>query len=191
MNAIVWDNESVCHDIWPKSKCRSVWPICHGPAILPYILKTIWCMNFIIWDYESVWPEVWPQNKFSSLWPIFHGPTILCYILKTVWLWTSFFGIMGQYDPTFDLKINVGLCDIYFMVQWFCFISPRLFDAWVSYSGWADWDIGTILTEWIPILIFADRNIYSLEKNWGDMPEWQLCGRNLDVNYVTTRNVKK
>ena len=22
-------------------------------------------------------------------------------------VWTSYFGIMGQYDPTFDLKINV------------------------------------------------------------------------------------
>ena len=28
-----------------------------------------------------------------------------------------YFGIMGQYDPTFDLKINVGLCDLYFVVQ--------------------------------------------------------------------------
>ena len=26
------------------------------------------------------------------------------------------FGIMGQYDPTFDLKINVGQCDLYFIV---------------------------------------------------------------------------
>ena len=28
-----------------------------------------------------------------------------------------YFGIMNQYDPTFDLKINVGLCYQYFMVQ--------------------------------------------------------------------------
>ena len=27
------------------------------------------------------------------------------------------FRIMGQYDPTFDLKINVGHYDLYFMVQ--------------------------------------------------------------------------
>ena len=39
---------------------------------------------------------------------------------------------MGQYDPTFDLKINVGLCDLYFMFSDFV-ISPRLFDACVSY----------------------------------------------------------
>ena len=38
---------------------------------------------------------------------------------------------MNQYDPTFDLKINVGHCDLCFMVQ--CLISPRLFDGCVSY----------------------------------------------------------
>ena len=72
-----------------------------------FLLKKIWCMNNIIWDYESVWPKVWPQNKYRSL-----------------------FGIMSQYDPKFDLKINVGHCDLYSMVQWFCLISWRLFDAW-------------------------------------------------------------
>ena len=62
--------------------------IFHGPVVLPYILKTIWCMNIIIWDYESVWPKVWPQNKYRSLWPIFHGPVNLRYILKTFDIWT-------------------------------------------------------------------------------------------------------
>ena len=72
---------------WPKNKCRSLWPIFHGPVIVPYTLKTISCMNVItcIWDYESVWPYAWPQNKGRSLLPIFHGPVILCYILKTIW----------------------------------------------------------------------------------------------------------
>ena len=60
--------------------------LCHGPVILPYILKkTIWCMNITLWDYVSIWPDVWPQNKCMSLWPIVHGPVILCYILKTIW----------------------------------------------------------------------------------------------------------
>ena len=31
--------------------------------------------------------------------------------------WTSYFRIMSQYDPTLDLKINIGHCDVYFMVQ--------------------------------------------------------------------------
>ena len=43
-------------------------------------------------------------------------------ILKTD-VWASYFRIMSQYDTTFDLKINVGHCDLYFMVQWFCLIS--------------------------------------------------------------------
>ena len=30
---------------------------------------------------------------------------------------TSYFGSMSQYDLPFDLKINVGHCDLYFMVQ--------------------------------------------------------------------------
>ena len=41
------------------------------------------------------------------------------YILKTIscTVCTSYLGIMNQYDPMFDLKINVGHCDLYFMVQ--------------------------------------------------------------------------
>ena len=39
------------------------------------------------------------------------------------------------HDSTFDLKISVGNCDLYFMVQWFCLIPWRLFDAWTSYLG--------------------------------------------------------
>ena len=42
---------------------------------------------------------------------------------------------MSQYDPIFDLKINVGQHDLYFTVQWFCLISWRLFDVWTSYFG--------------------------------------------------------
>ena len=35
----------------------------------------------------------------------------------------------------FDLKINTGHCDLYFMVQWFCRVSWRLFDVCTSYFG--------------------------------------------------------
>ena len=133
MYIILWGYESVWPSVWLKNKCRSLWRIVHNPVIWPCILKVIWCMNILIWDYESVWPNVLPQNKCRSLWPIFHGPVILNYILKTIWCMNIILGIMGQYDLTFDLKINVGLCDLYFMVQWFCLISPTLFEAWVSY----------------------------------------------------------
>ena len=42
---------------------------------------------------------------------------------------------MSQYDPNFDLKINIGHYDLYFMVQWFCLISWRLFNVCTSYFG--------------------------------------------------------
>ena len=53
--------------------------------------------------------------------------------LRLLDVWISYFEIMSRYDPTFDLEINVGHCDLYFMVQWFCLISLRLFDVWTSY----------------------------------------------------------
>ena len=127
--------ESVWPNVWPHSKCKSLLPIFHSPVILPYILKTIWCMYIRLWDYESVWPEVWPQNKCRSLWPIFHGQVILPYILKTIWCMNI---IIWDYESVwreFWPKNNIGHCDPYFMVQWFCVISWRLFDVWTSYFG--------------------------------------------------------
>ena len=54
MKVILWDNESVWCDLWPKKKCRSQWHIFHGLVFLPYILKTFWWMNAILCDNESV-----------------------------------------------------------------------------------------------------------------------------------------
>ena len=51
-------------DLWVMKR-RSVWPMFHGPGILPFILKTIWCMYIILWEYDSVWHDVWPQNKYD------------------------------------------------------------------------------------------------------------------------------
>ena len=46
--------------------------------------------------------------------------------------WTSLFGIMSQYDPAFDLKINVTYIswssDFSLFISW-------LFDVWTSYIG--------------------------------------------------------
>ena len=112
---------------------RSAWPIFHDPKILPYILKTVCCTNIILLDYESVWPDVWPQNKVGHCDPYFMVEWFCLISWRLFDVWTSYFGIMSQYDPTFDLKIKVSRCDLYFMVQGFCLIPPRLFDEWVSY----------------------------------------------------------
>ena len=120
------------------------WPIFHGPAILPYILKTIWCMNIILWDYESVWHDIWPQNKCRLLW--------FCLISWRLFdISIPYFGIMSQYDPMFNLKIFVGHCDLYFMVQWFCLISWKPMSGWTSYyeSVWLDiWPQNIWLSLW-------------------------------------------
>ena len=126
---ILWYYESVWPEFWPQNKCRSLWPIFFGPVILTYILKTICCMSIIIWDYDSVWSDVWPQNKCRSV-DLYFMVQWFCLITWRLFdVCTSFFGIMGQYDLTFDLKVNVGHCDLYCMVQWFCLISWRLFDV--------------------------------------------------------------
>ena len=134
MTTIPRDYESVWPSVWPKNECRSLWPIFHGPVILPYILKTIWYMNTILSDYELVWPDVWPKNKCRSLWPIFHGPVILPYILKTIWCVNT---IIWDYESGWPevWPKNIGHCDLYFMVQWFCLISWRLFDIWTPCFG--------------------------------------------------------
>ena len=121
-------------DLWVM-KWRSAWPIFHSPVILPYMLKTISCMYIILWDYESVWPDVWPKNNVSHC-DLYFMVQWFCLVSWRLFdVWTSLFGIMNQYDPTFNRKIIVGHCDLYFMVHWFCVISWRLFDVWTSLFG--------------------------------------------------------
>ena len=55
INVILWDNESVWCNFWPRNKFRSQWTIYHGPVILSYVLKTIGWMNIMLWNKESVW----------------------------------------------------------------------------------------------------------------------------------------
>ena len=130
MNIIVWDNESVWPDIWPKINV--------GHCDL-YFMVQWFCL--ISWRLFDVWTSLF--GIMSQCDPKFDlkiniGHCDLYFMVQwfgvTSWrlfdVWTSYFGIMGQYDPVFDLKINVGLCDLYFMVQWFCLISPRLFDTY-------------------------------------------------------------
>ena len=124
-------NQSVRPDVWPRNKCRSLWPIFNGPVIMPYILKTITCMNIIIWDYESVWHDASPQNR--TPWPIFHGPVILCYILKTIWCMNIILWDYGSVWPDVWPQNKCMSLYLHFMVRWFFLISQRLFDGWVSY----------------------------------------------------------
>ena len=102
---------------------------------LPYILKAIWCINMIPWKDESVWLDAWPQNKSRSLWPIFNGSVILPHILKGIWCINIITWANESVWLDVDLKIKMGHCDLYFMVQWFCLIFWRLFDIETWYLG--------------------------------------------------------
>ena len=82
----------------------------------------------------------WPKNKCSSLWLISWSNG-----WRLFDVWTSYLGIMGQYDPTFDIKINVCHCDLHFMVWWFCTIYWRLFDMNISI-----WDCESVWHEVCP-----------------------------------------
>ena len=119
-------------------KCKSLWPIFHGPVILPCILKTIWFMNKNIWDYDSVWPYVWPEINVAHC-DLYFMVQWFCRISWRLFdARTSWFGIMSQYD----LKINIGHYDLYFMVQWFCIISKTVrcmnIILWDNGSVWPD-----------------------------------------------------
>ena len=135
MNIILWDYESVWPDGWPQNKCRSLWPIFYGSVISPYIFETVWCMTIILRDYESVWRDVDLKINVGHC-DLYFMVQWFCLIFWRLFdIWTSYFGIMSQYDPMFDLKIFVGHCDLYFMAQWFCLISWKLFICWTSYFG--------------------------------------------------------
>ena len=83
-------------------------------------------LNLVTWTCGS-WSEGQHDLYFTVQW--------FC-LTSNSWrlfdVCTSCFASMNQYDPTFDLKIDVGHCYLYFMVQWFCLISWRLFDVWTS-----------------------------------------------------------
>ena len=123
-------------------KWRSAWPIFHGPVILPYTLKTVWCMYNMFDVCTSYFRKM---NQYDPMFDLkinvghcdlYFMVQWLCLIpWRLFHLWTSLFWILNQYDPTHDLKINAGHCDLYFMVQWFCVISWRLFDVWTSSLG--------------------------------------------------------
>ena len=103
-----------------------------GHSDLNFMVK---CFCLISWRPFDRWTSYFNimrhmtidlQNKCRSQWPIFNGRVSLPYLLKTFWMMKYIVWDNSQCDMTFDLKINVGHSDLYFMVQWFCPISWRL-----------------------------------------------------------------
>ena len=99
-----------------KIKYRSLWPIFHGPVILPRILKTVWTLYFRIMRQYDLTFDIKINVGHCDLYFVVQWFCLISWRLFDVW--TSYFGIMSQYDTAFDLKVNVGHCDLYFLVHW-------------------------------------------------------------------------
>ena len=96
--------------------------LCYGNNLYMQIVGQTW-LNLVTLTYGS-WSEGQHDLYFTVQW---------FYLISSIFdVCTSFFGIMNQYDLTFNRKINLGYYDLYFMIQWFCLVSWRLFDVWTS-----------------------------------------------------------
>ena len=119
----LFDIESVWHNLWPKTKCMSRWPIFHGPVFLPYISKTIWWMSVILSD-ETVWPNLWPEIHIGQH-DLHFMVRWLCIISwRLLDGWKSNFWIMSQCNTTFDLIIKVTVT----YISWISDFALRLED---------------------------------------------------------------
>ena len=120
------------------------WPSDQGHGLWHFTLKFLFKVFFLLFCYENNLGR-YVVGLWSALWHWIVGREVKVSMTHISWsvicliswrlfdVWPSYFGIMSKYDLTCDLKINVGHCDLYFMVQWFCLISWRLYDVWTSY----------------------------------------------------------
>ena len=114
----------------------------------------------IFYDFGMWRPRIEPVTSCSPEWTLYQ----LSYRGR-------YFGIMSQYDTTFDLKINVGHCDLYFMGQWFCLMSWRLYDIWKPYFG--------IMSQYDPMcdlkINYCYCDLYFMVQ-WFCLISWKLFG---------------
>ena len=68
----------------------------------------------------------WPHTICRSLLTIFHGPVILPYISGSIWYISIILWVLVQFHSASDLILLVGHCDLYFLDQWFCLLSPTV-----------------------------------------------------------------
>ena len=113
------------------AKIRSPWPIFHGPVIFLYNSKVFWRIFMKLGNINIKWDGLQPLAKIRSPWPIFHGPVIFLYNSKVFW---RIFMKPGNINIKWDglqLLAKIRSLYLYFMVQWFSFITPWLFDIYL------------------------------------------------------------
>ena len=150
-----WASDMFITSTFSVIRSRSLWHYFHAPVILPYISKTISWINVILGILVlcDTTIDILTNVVHLDLYFLVQWFCLMSWMLFNVW--TSLFGIMNQYDPTVDLKVNVGwvtyiswssdfilhlednlmydyhslgLCNLYFMALWVCSYLPQ-FDA--------------------------------------------------------------
>ena len=154
---ILSEYELVSPDIWLKYKCRSLRPIFHGLVIVPWRLFHAWTSLFgtmvqydqtfdlkrnvcvVSWRLFDVWTSsLGIMGQYDRMFYlkinvcVLYGPLILPYISKTIWWMGVIFSDNEKVWPKPWPQKNIGQHDLYFMVSWFCLISSRVFDRWIS-----------------------------------------------------------
>ena len=122
---------------WPWDQGHGLWNITLKFLVKVFFFLLLWKQLRQIGGWTSASLVTlscvpWSEGHYDPFFTV-HWFCLISWRLFNVW--TSYFGIISQYDLTCDLKINVGYYGLYFMVQWFCLISWRLFDVWTSYFG--------------------------------------------------------
>ena len=78
-NIILWDCESVWHNVWPQNIYRLLLPIFHG--LISWRLFDVWTLYFVIMSQCNT---AFALNNVGHSDLFFHGLLILPYILKRV-----------------------------------------------------------------------------------------------------------
>ena len=160
---------SVRPDVWPKNKCRSLWPIVmvQWLCLIPWRLFHVWASLFGIMNRYDPTHYLKLNVGHRDLYFTVYWFRLISWRLFDVC--TSYFRSMNQHDPTFDLKINIGHCDLYFMVQWLCLLPWRLLHVGTSLFG--------IMNQYDPthdlIINVGHRDIYFMVQ-WFYVISWRL-----------------
>lgn len=98
---------------WSHINCLSVWPISHGPGILPHVFKTISWICLILGLMVGL-----TQANCRLVWPLFHGPFIWTDTSNTIsWIALYLDYVLGCHC---NFILTVHQCYMHFVAQWFC-----------------------------------------------------------------------
>ena len=118
---------------------------------------------------KSVWLKDCP-HKCRSWWHISQSSDLVSHLEVSFMNERHTLGIMSQYDSKNDHIVNVGRGDLYFTVQWLCFVSWRLWCLnlilWDNKSVWRNIWPHCKCRSWRPIFYGSVVLPYILKTIW-------------------------